>query len=82
MSTLCALSSLLFLKYIFLPIFFIENVINVKRGFVGNNILIRIYAVPIKLDEETSLYFLAPCKMVFEITVSPTDELNTPAALS
>lgn len=67
---------------IFFYLFFIENVINVKRGFVGNNILIRIYAVPIKLDEETSLYFLAPCKMVFEITVSPTDELNTPAALS
>jgi len=55
----------------------------VKTRICGeSNILIRIYAVPIKLDEETSLYILAPCKMVFEITVSPTDELNAPAALS
>jgi hypothetical protein len=40
--------------------------------------VVKIYVVPTKLDEETSLYSLAPCKMVFEITVSPPDESNAP----
>lgn len=35
MSTLCALSSLLFLQCIFFYLFSRENVIIVKRGFVG-----------------------------------------------
>jgi hypothetical protein len=53
-----------------------------KRKVVGkgNNVVLGIYVVPTKLDEETSLCSLAPCKMVFEITLSPPDESNAPEA--
>jgi hypothetical protein len=38
--------------------------------------VVGVNVIPTKLDEETPLYSLAPCKMVFEITVSPPDESN------